>query len=94
MAKSSRLGGITFWAWAVSFCLHLAVLFIFSVTKFAQTNPSSSQAASSRSPLQMVNRFVDSQPIVPKPKFRNLVKEEKAEEAKKIFSINFVQDNY
>jgi len=74
-SATCRSGSVTFWAWAVSIAVHLAVLTIFGVVRFSHSQATVEQRPAPTTKISRVEKFIQASPVIPKPRVKRLVRE-------------------
>jgi hypothetical protein len=73
--STCRSGSVTFWAWMASIGTHLTVLTIFGVVRFSHLQAVNEQRPAPTTKISRVEKFIQTSPVIPKPRVKRLVRE-------------------
>ena len=63
-----RVSGVKFWAWTVSISVHLTALTVLGIVRFGPSKIEAGQLSAPAAGIERISRFVNSEPVIPKPK--------------------------
>ncbi len=63
-----RVSGVKFWAWTVSISAHLTALTVLGIVRFGPSKIEAGQLSAPAAGIERVSRFINSEPVIPKPK--------------------------
>ena len=68
MVLGCRKGSVTFWAWMVSISVHLTALTVLGIVRFSPSKIEAGQLSAPAAGIERISRFINSEPVIPKPK--------------------------
>lgn len=87
-----RTGSVSFWAWTASIALHLVVLAVFGIVKFAHGDARAEQAPRPIAKVSRVRKLIRAAPTIPKPKVKRAVKSRSAKSAGRLLPAGRILD--